>query len=172
MNELEETDSIRNQDAFEAIEKKIIVGIRDGLCAGSMSQEQLGKLVEAREVSFGSAKNPYKALQSAHLYGLVRVICNLIRPNRLLRIILNLLSNRSFTGDGFHAAESQELTLLDPVTDEAERRYVNEYLLQLNDRFQGQLMCWRTGRQQMYLTNAISIGNTLSPSWKRVTSYL
>ena len=142
---LDGIDSFKNQDAFEAIEQKIIVEIRDGLLNGTMSLEQQRNWVESRESSFWFTqyRHLYGALQAAgDLLAAIRQIdLNFDTPQQAIENYTNTYHeiDQLYRHYGFHAAESQQATLLDSITDEVERRYVNEYLLQLNDRFQGQL---------------------------------
>jgi uncharacterized protein (TIGR02687 family) len=129
-------------DAFEAIDQKVIVELRDGILTGQVSFDGLRCVVERRETSYWYAK--YADVYAALLAG-----------KRLSESIQNLDISFSEAEDGiqrytqtywqidqlyrhfhYHLTQSRQATLLDAIRDEVERRYTNDYLLRLGDRFQ------------------------------------
>ena len=133
---------LKGQDAFEAIERKVIVELRNGLLQGALRGDALRKLLDQREGSYWHKK--YK-----HLYEAFRAAGNLLEGIQLVDLsftdpkqaIENYAKtyheiDRHYRLYGYHASLGKQATLLDELTEEIERRYSNQYLLQLNDRFQ------------------------------------
>ena len=133
---------IKDQDAFEAIERKVIVEIRNGILQGNLQGDALSKLLDQREASFWFGK--YK-----HLYEAFRAASNLLDGIRLCDLSFTSAKqaiesyaktyheiDRNYRLYVYHAALGKQATLLDELSEEIERRYANQYLLQVNDRFQ------------------------------------
>ena len=129
-------------DAFEAVEQKIIVELRDGILGGQVSYDGLRSVAERRESSYWYPK--YADIYAALLAG-----------KRLTESIQSLDIMFDDAKDGverysktywqidqfyrhfhFHLTKSRQATLLDAIRDEVELRYTNDYLLRLGDRFQ------------------------------------
>jgi len=132
-------------DAFEAIDQKIIVELRDGILGARMSYDALRKVVERRAGSYWYDR--YASVYAA-----------LLAAKRLTETIQNL--DIGFEGASeavvrytktywqvdqlyrhfhYHLRQSGQATLLDEVCDAVERHYTNDYLLRLGDRFQQKL---------------------------------
>lgn len=129
-------------DAFEAIDQKIIVELRNDILRGRISLEALRSAVERRESAYWYEKyvNVYSALLAA---------------KRLEDAIQNLDFAFRDTADGiqrytqtywqidqlyrhfhYHLTQSRQATLLDDIRDAIEGHYTNDFLLRLGDRFQ------------------------------------
>jgi len=133
---------LKDQDAFEAIERKVIVELRNGLLQGALRGDPLRKLLDQREGSYWYKK--YK-----HLYEAFRAAGNLLEGIRLADLSFTTPKqavenyaktyheiDRQYRMFVYHASLGKEATLLNELSEEIERRYSNQYLLQLNDRFQ------------------------------------
>lgn len=129
-------------DVFEAIDQKVIVELRDGILGGQISFDGLRNVIERRETSYWYSK--YADVYAALMAG-----------KRLTESIQNLDLGFNEAEDGiqrysqtywqidqlyrhfqYHLTQSRQATLLDAIRDEVERRYTNDYLLRLGDRFQ------------------------------------
>ena len=145
LNTIEGIAQIQDQDAFEAIEKKIIVELRDGLLEGRLSVESIRSTVDRREGSywFDRYQPIYSSvLAAARLFESLRTL-DLSFSSASQAIIQyaesHYLIDQLYRDYLFNARISQQATLLHAISQEVEQRYTNEFLLRLNDRFQGYL---------------------------------
>ena len=129
-------------DAFEAVEQKIIVELRDGILGGQVSYDGLRSVTERRESSYWYPK--YADIYSALLAGK-----RLTESIQSLDIMFDDAKggverysqtywhvDQLYRHFHYHLTKSRQATLLDAIRDEVERRYTNDYLLRLGDRFQ------------------------------------
>lgn len=143
INAIEGYAPILDQDAFEAIERKIIVELRDGLLQERIANEAIKAVIDRRRGSYWY--NDYH-----HLYDALLAASNLIGAIRVLDLNFNTLAEgihryteTYFRIDQFYrqfcysTKKSGQATLLIDISKEVERRYNNNFLLLLNDRFQG-----------------------------------
>ncbi len=145
LNAIDGYSQLLGQDAFEAIEKKVITELRDGLSADLIAFDDLKNIVEQRALLYWYDKyeNVYEALlTAAELKSAIRQLDlgfesvgeGVERYKATYWKIDQLY--RHFR---FHAKQSRQATLLDSISEEIEKRYANDYLLRLNDRFQNNL---------------------------------
>lgn len=129
-------------DAFEAIEQKIIVELRNDILGGQISFEGLRSVVERRETSYWYPKyeDVYVALLAAKR--LTESIQNLDMGFHDVEAGIQRYTQTYWQVDQlyrhfhYHLTQSRQATLLDAIRDEVERRYTNDYLLRIGDRFQ------------------------------------
>ncbi len=133
---------VLDTDAFEAIEQKVIVELRDAVLAARMNYDALRHVVERRESSYWYEK--YASIYAA-----------LLAARRLTETIQNLDLGFDDAKDGvqrytqkywqvdqlyrhfhYHLTRSRQATLMDGVREAVEKHYTNDYLLRLGDRFQ------------------------------------
>ena len=133
---------LKGQDAFEAIERKVVVEMRNGLLQGNLRGDALRKLLDEREISYWYKKyrHLYEAFRAAGnlLEGIQLVDLSFTDPKQAIENYAKTYHeiDRHYRSYGYHASLSRQATLLDELSDEIERRYSNQYLLQVNDRFQ------------------------------------
>ena len=142
LDAIEGYSQLLNQHAFEAIERKIITELRDGLADERISLEKLKSAISKRESTFWYQK--YE-----HIYEAMLAAAEL--RTTLLKLDYEFASTKEaidryrstywkidqlYRHFRYHAKQSGQATLLDTLSDEVERRYCNEFLLRLNDRFQ------------------------------------
>ena len=142
LNDVEGYTALLSQDAFEAIERKIIIELRNALFASQLTAEKLRSVIEDRERSFWYDNYRY-------LYTALITACSL---NELIkRLDIDFSSfvdaieyytktyyeiDQKYRHYCYAASQSGEATLLAEVNKDVERRYSNDFLLRLNDRFQ------------------------------------
>lgn len=129
-------------DAFEAIDRKVIVELRNDVLSRGISYDALRNAVERRESSFWYERyaDIYTALLAAKR--LVEAIKSLdfafgeaaegVRRYAQTYWQVDQLYRRFH----FHMAQSRQATLLDGIRDLIDGHYTNDYLLRLGDRFQ------------------------------------
>lgn len=145
LNGIEGMASLLDADAFEAIERKIIVEMRDAILGGRISLANLKDAISRREVSywFGNYRTIYAALLAAMqltdslraidlgfgtlVEGVERYTKTYWRIDQLYR---HFHYNRRASG---------QATLLDSIREEIDRRYTNDFLLRVGDKFQGMI---------------------------------
>ncbi len=143
LNDIEGYAPIQDQDAFEAIEQKIIVELRDGLLQDRTGTEAIKAVIDRRERSYW-----YRQYQQ--LYDALLAASTLMGAIRVLDLDFDSLGGaiHRYTETYFRidqlyrqfcysARKSGQATLLHDVAEEVERRYNNDFLLRINDRFQG-----------------------------------
>ena len=142
VSKVEQIEELKDQDAFEVIEKKFIVGIRDGMLDSTIGLEKLKGLLDTRVSSFWYKK--YGSLYRALLDG-AKMLDAIKKSDLGMSTIDQAFANyaknfykidqlyRSYV---YHASRSNQATLLDKLTELVEKHYSNNFLLKLNDRFQ------------------------------------
>lgn len=142
---VEDFTDLANQDAFELIEKRFIVGLRDGLLSGSISLSSLISHVEGRKglFWFDSYSNVYDALLAAakmfdgirqldlDFKGVSQAVSNYSKTFYLI--------DQHYRQYCLHASRSHQATLMSKLSTKVENHYVNKFLLPLNDQFQSAL---------------------------------
>jgi uncharacterized protein (TIGR02687 family) len=145
LNEQDGYHSLMGYDAFEAIERKIVVEVRNEVLKGTIHSGKLKSAIERRETSywFSRYRDIYEALQAAvELTEALRTLdldfqTPLEAVNRYCKTFWRV--DQLYRHFHYHLRKSQQMTLLDGVREDVERRYVNEFLLRLGDRFQNML---------------------------------
>ena len=144
-NQLQSIDGyaeLLDWDVFEAIDRKVIVELRDDIIAGRISFEEMRDIVERRESLFWYPKyaDVYASLMAAKK--LTESIQNLDLAFDTIEEGIQRYTQTYWQIDQlyrhfhFHLTRSRQATLLDSIKDEVELRYANDYLLRVCDRFQ------------------------------------
>lgn len=143
--ELDDFTQLAGQDAFEQIEKKFIVGLRDGLLGDQVSLNALRDHIEERKGLYWYVKyqDLYEALAAAaemfdaiaHLdFGFDNASQAIRNYGKKFYIV-----DQYYRQYCLHASRSNQATLMAKLSAKVENFYVNKYLLPLNDQFQSML---------------------------------
>ena len=143
LNDIEGYAPVQDQDAFEAIEQKIIVELRDGMLQDRTGTEAIKAVIDSRERSYWYPQYQYlydALLAASTLMGAVRVLDLNFETvagaiHRYTETYFRI--DQLYRQFRYSARKSGQATLLHEVAEEVERRYNNDFLLRLNDRFQG-----------------------------------
>ncbi|MBF0105029.1 MAG: BREX-1 system phosphatase PglZ type A [Deltaproteobacteria bacterium] len=130
-------------DYFEIIERKIIFDLIKAVCDCTISQGDCTLLVRRRKQShwFDKYENEYEVIENTALFtkilseinidietidaGLECYVKNWFKLDQLYRKVI------------YHAGITKETTLLEPLLTQIEKQYTNNYLLKVNDHWQG-----------------------------------
>lgn len=143
LNAVEGIGPLLDADAFEAIERKIIIELRDGILSGRITLVGLREVVSRREGSywFGGYRYIYMALlagmqMSEAIRGMDLGFNSISEAaERYTRTYWQI--DQFYRHFHFNRRQSGQATLLDSIREDIDRRYTNDFLLRLGDKFQG-----------------------------------
>ena len=142
LNQCDEVQTIRDWDAYKAIDRRIISELRTGLVGESMSSAAVRELIGRRESTywFKEYEHLYRALwAAADFLELIKKVDLEIGSfedglDKYHQTFYRLdLLYRQFI---YHQQQAGQAGLLEDLTNKVEKLYANAFLLPLNDRWQ------------------------------------